>query len=147
MRPRFWKHFGLHELQADEWEAICDGCGKCCLQKLEDEDTGEVWYTHVLCQYLSPSCQCTVYPERHVKVPSCVQLTPERAQAFDWLPETCGYRRLAQGKPLPNWHPLLRGERDTMAKKGQSVWQLEPAPVSDASVSEDDWQDYIIGKG
>lgn len=147
MRARFWKHYRLDQLTQEEWEALCDGCGKCCLNKLQDDETDEIWYSSVHCQYLGSDCRCQVYDQRLAKVPGCLQMTPEAAAQYDWLPETCGYRRVALGQPLPNWHPLLTGDTTAMLRKGQNVWQLDPKPVCETTVPEDDWQDYIIGKG
>ncbi len=147
MRTKFWKYYPLDELSQEEWEALCDGCAKCCLTKFEDEETHEVWYSSIHCQYLGKDCRCQVYDQRLTKVPGCIEMTPAAAKDYDWLPESCAYRRVALGQPLPNWHPLITGSRQSMERKGQSVWQLDPAPICETQVNDEHWQDYIIGKG
>ncbi|WP_119395547.1 YcgN family cysteine cluster protein [Salinibius halmophilus] len=143
MRSEFWT-LPLSELDQQEWEALCDGCALCCLQKLEDDETNEVWYTGVVCRYLDSKCHCKVYDQRHEKVPNCVQLTQARIDEFHWLPQTCAYRLRAEDKPLPSWHPLLAGSRKKMVRKGQDVWAV--AEVTDDMVPEEDWQDWLIFK-
>jgi len=109
-------------MSATEWESLCDGCGKCCLHKLEDEDTGEIAYTNVACRLLNlHTCQCKNYDTRRAFVPDCVQLTPEAAGGLRWLPSTCAYRLLAEGKELEWWHPLVSGDPDTVHQAGVSV--------------------------
>lgn len=118
----FWQTKSLDEMTHDEWESLCDGCALCCMVKLEDEDTGEVHHTGMVCDYLDlDSCRCTDYPARHINVPDCVVLTPDRARSFSWLPKSCAYRTLAEGRPLPDWHPLVSGERDSTNTAGASV--------------------------
>ena len=140
----FWERKSLHEMTASEWESVCDGCAKCCLQKLEDEDTGDIYYTGIVCRYLDANCRCKVYQERQQKVPNCIWLQPGDLSALPWLPETCSYRTLHEGKPLPAWHPLRTGKPLSTVKKGQSVRQWPIIP--DDQVPEDDWQDHIIFK-
>lgn len=118
----FWQRLSLAEMDQAQWEALCDGCARCCLIKLEDEDSGEVVYTRVTCQLLDEArCRCTRYPERHQLVPDCVQLGPEQAADFHWLPRTCAYRILAEGGDLPAWHPLVSGDPDSVHATGISV--------------------------
>lgn len=118
----FWKRKSLEELTPDEWESLCDGCGRCCLVKLEDADTGEIVHTRVSCRLLDiGTCSCTNYAERHKHVPDCVQLTPEGARTLEWLPETCAYRLVACGEDLAWWHPLVTGNSDIVHKSGVSV--------------------------
>ncbi len=106
----------------DEWESLCDGCGRCCLHKLEDADDGEIFYTKAACDLFDiEQCQCRDYQHRTERVESCVQLSVEQAHYFHWLPPTCAYRLLAEGEPLPQWHPLISGSRDTVVKAGVSV--------------------------
>jgi len=118
----FWQRKKLTELTADEWESLCDGCGRCCLKKLQDEETGEVAYTDVACKQLDRArCRCRRYARRHELVPDCVALRPSDLSTFDWLPTTCAYRKLAEGKPLDWWHPLVSGDPDTVHRAGISV--------------------------
>lgn len=138
----FWKRKTLAQMSTQEWESLCDGCAKCCLQKLEDEDSGEVFYTRVVCQYLSDSCRCTVYQERQQKVPNCVWLTPSDVDQFFWLPSTCAYRLIAEGEDLPEWHPLRSHDSQRIHMVDASVLHLDPVP--DNEVPEEDWEDYII---
>ncbi|HCK80698.1 MAG TPA: YcgN family cysteine cluster protein [Candidatus Competibacter sp.] len=120
--PRFWESKPLAELTPVEWEALCDGCGKCCLHKLEDEDSGELFHTNVACKLLDLGTgRCTRYAERLRWVPDCVQLTPGLARHANWLPPTCAYRLRAEGRPLPAWHPLRTGQADSTRRAGMSV--------------------------
>ena len=106
-------------MTADEWESLCDGCGRCCLKKLEDETTAEIAYTDVACRLLDRDrCRCTRYSERAALVPDCIALDADNVAAFRWLPTTCAYRRLAEGKPLEWWHPLVSGEPRTVERAG-----------------------------
>ena len=120
-RP-FWQRKTLSEMSHPEWEALCDGCGQCCRHKLEDADSGTVYPTRVACQLLdTKSCQCTDYANRHASVPDCITLTVNRVNAYTWLPTTCAYRRLAEGKDLAWWHPLVSGDPETVHTAGISV--------------------------
>jgi uncharacterized cysteine cluster protein YcgN (CxxCxxCC family) len=120
-RP-FWKTKTLDELSPAEWESLCDGCGRCCLIKLEDEDTGDLVYTRVACRLLDiGTCRCASYDDRQAHVPDCVQLTLEGAYELPWLPDTCAYRLLARGEDLPWWHPLVAGEAEAVHDAGISV--------------------------
>jgi len=121
LRERFWE-LELDELTRPEWEALCDGCGRCCLHKLEDEDTGEIVETNVACKLLDTgTAQCRDYRHRKAFVPDCLRLTPRLVKQVPWLPPTCAYVRRAQGKPLPRWHHLLTGSRDAMLEAGACV--------------------------
>ncbi|MEY2699697.1 MAG: hypothetical protein RIQ52_452 [Pseudomonadota bacterium] len=114
----------LHELDKEEWEALCDGCGKCCLHKIEDEDTGEIFYTRVACRLLDiPHCRCTQYGSRHMVVPECMQLEPG-FEYFEWMPTTCAYRLRHENRPLPDWHPLVHGSPAKMHEEKHSVRHL-----------------------
>jgi uncharacterized cysteine cluster protein YcgN (CxxCxxCC family) len=118
----FWKTLSLVEMSRKQWESLCDGCAKCCLQKLEDEDTREIHFTNIVCDLLDlANCRCTHYAERSVRVPSCVTLTPVDLQDPYWLPETCAYRLLAEGQDLPPWHPLVSGSDETVISSGNSI--------------------------
>lgn len=121
MRP-FWQAKRLDEMTAAEWESLCDGCGRCCLKKLEDEASGKVAYTDVACRLLDRTrCRCTQYSKRLALVPDCVELTAAKLREIPWLPATCAYRRLAEGKPLEWWHPLVSGDPETVHSAGISV--------------------------
>ena len=118
----FWRRKTLAEMTPAEWESLCDGCGKCCLHKLEDEDTGEIAHTNVACRLLDiGTCRCSRYAERQRLVPDCVQLDPGNVGALKWMPSTCAYRLLAEGKDLPAWHPLVSGDPDSVHRAGISV--------------------------
>jgi len=122
LRERFWE-LPLEALDRAEWEALCDGCGRCCLHKLEDADTGEVTETNVACRLLDPAtARCGDYKHRKAFVPDCLRLTPKLVAEVPWLPETCAYRRRAEGRELPRWHPLLNGgSQEAMIRAGASV--------------------------
>lgn len=138
----FWQRKTLSEMTTEEWESLCDGCGKCCLHKLEDEDTGEVYYTRVACRLLdTDTCRCSDYAHRQQQVPDCLVLTADRIDSFHWLPGTCAYRRLAEGRPLPLWHPLLTGDSASVRASGHSV---AGKTLSEAEVAEEDRQDYLV---
>ncbi|MAZ03869.1 MAG: hypothetical protein CMN56_12090 [Sneathiella sp.] len=120
-RP-FWETVALEDMTSEQWESLCDGCAKCCLLKLEDEDTLELAYTDVACRLLDlGTCACTRYPERSRLVPDCVTITPDIIPKLHWMPKTCGYRLLSEGKPLPWWHPLVSGDPETVHQAGISV--------------------------
>lgn len=142
MRPRFWE-LPLAALTRAEWEALCDGCGKCCLNKLEDEDSGQVAFTRVACKLLDDeTCRCSRYENRHDYVPECVVLTPEKiARVAYWLPATCAYRLRAQGQALRDWHYLISGDRDSVHRAGIS---MRGRTVSETTITEEDWEDHII---
>lgn len=142
LRPHFWE-LPITDLSPDEWEALCDGCGKCCLNKLEDEDTGEVALTRIACRLLDcETCLCRSYPDRRRHVPECVAMTPESIpRNLYWLPRTCAYRLRHLGLPLPDWHPLLTGDRDSVHRAGVSARGFA---IPETSVADDEWEDHII---
>jgi len=143
LRPRFWEQVAMKNLNRPEWEALCDGCGKCCLNKLEDEETREVVFTRVACKLLDcDSCRCGRYEIRHQFVPDCVQLTPQNiSEIAYWMPASCAYRLIYEGKPLKDWHPLISGDSETVHRAGASVrgWN-----VPEFDVPQEDWENYII---
>ena len=143
VRPEFWSNVPLSKMTRTEWEALCDGCGKCCLNKLEDEDSGEVALTRVACKLLDDStCYCSAYSTRHQYVPECIQLTPKSIEEhMYWLPQTCAYRLVYEGKNLFHWHPLISGSAQSVHDAGVSVQGLT---VSEANTPDDDWEDHII---
>ncbi|MBF0306606.1 MAG: YcgN family cysteine cluster protein [Alphaproteobacteria bacterium] len=118
----FWERKTLRQMSPAEWESLCDGCGRCCLHKLEDEETGELWFTDVACRLLDlGSCRCSNYEHRRRQVPDCVRLSPDNVDDLSWLPSTCAYRLLSEGNPLAWWHPLVSGDPDTIHEAGISV--------------------------
>ncbi len=133
MTDTFWEK-PLGELSRAEWEALCDGCGKCCLHKIEDEETGRIYGTNVACKLLDRhSCRCTNYRGRKAFVPDCVRLTADQVSKLEWLPSTCAYRLRGEGKPLPEWHYLVSGSRETVHEAGISVrgWTVSEGEAGD----------------
>lgn len=142
LRPLFWQEYTIDELNPLEWEALCDGCGLCCLVKLEDEDTNEIVYTKVACHLLDcKTAQCKDYPNRKKHVPDCIQLTPELLRQINWLPPSCAYRRVKEGKPLPTWHYLLTGDKETVRKTRKSA---AGRCLSENNIDPDDIERYIV---
>lgn len=139
-QKQFWQIKSLDQMSSEEWESLCDGCGKCCLHKLEDEDTGAVHYTNVACRLLNTdSIRCDNYEMRKRFVPDCINLTKKKIKTISWLPDTCAYLLLSKGKPLPQWHHLVSGSYDTVHEVGASV--------KDKIVSErdaGDLQDHVV---
>jgi uncharacterized cysteine cluster protein YcgN (CxxCxxCC family) len=143
LRARFWEKLPLKNMAPREWEALCDGCGKCCLNKLEDEDTGEVVFTRVACRLLDgETCRCGQYDIRLQFVPECVHLTPQTIDKVAYfMPASCAYRLLSEGKPLYDWHPLISGTPESVHDAGISVrgWT-----VPEFEIPEEDWEDHLI---
>jgi uncharacterized protein len=131
---KFWETLSLHQLDKAQWEALCDGCGKCCLHKLEDDETGEFFPTNVACKLLDRrSAQCSDYKHRHRFVPDCIRLTPAKLETMDWLPGSCAYVLRANGQPLPDWHYLNSGDRESVHRAGRSVrgWTISEIDAGD----------------
>lgn len=137
---KFWETKTLAQMTTAEWESLCDGCGKCCLVKLEDEDTGEIAFTSVVCDLIDlDSCRCTRYSERCTLVPECIDLKQHDFAEYKWLPSTCAYRLLTDGKPLPDWHPLNSGTVESVKDAGVSISSYA---IKESQV--DDPEDHII---
>ena len=118
----FWRRKTLSQMTRAEWESLCDGCGLCCLVRFEDEDSGEVIPTRVHCKLFdADACRCSDYAARHKSVPDCIKLTPHNIDDMMWMPMSCAYRRLHEGKPLPDWHPLITGDPESTHKAGVSI--------------------------
>ncbi|MEL7544049.1 MAG: YcgN family cysteine cluster protein [Pseudomonadota bacterium] len=140
-KVRFWQQKTLGEMTSQEWEALCDGCGKCCLVKLIDDETEELQHTRVACELLDiGSCRCANYAARHRFVPDCVKLDAEAVSTIDWLPETCAYRLVAEGKDLAWWHPLVSGDPETVHEAGVSV---RAYAISESKV-DDDYEPFFL---
>jgi uncharacterized cysteine cluster protein YcgN (CxxCxxCC family) len=138
----FWQSKRLAEMTPAEWESLCDGCGRCCLKKLEDETTGKVVYTDVACRLLDRErCRCTRYAQRHALVQDCVALDADSTETMRWLPTTCAYRRLAEGKPLEWWHPLVSGDPETVHSAGVSV---RGRALPENAVGDDELETRVI---
>lgn len=138
--PQFWKEKSLEQMSPGEWESLCDGCGKCCLHKIEDEDTGDIAFTNVACRLLDTrTARCSNYAKRKNFVADCQVLTAKKVRRLVWLPSTCAYKLLAEGKDLPAWHPLVSGRLDTVHKAGVSV---KNKVVSEDSVK--DLEDFVV---
>ena len=139
----FWEIKTLDEMTDEEWESLCDGCGLCCLNKLQDEETEEIVYTRVVCPYSDlETGRCTDYANRSVNVPTCVPLTRERVAEFDWLPDSCSYRLIYHGQSLPDWHPLVTGDTDSTRKRGYGITAI-PVVVDAPDL---DYEDYLMEK-
>ncbi|MBR9727097.1 YcgN family cysteine cluster protein [Shewanella intestini] len=118
----FWKDTPLIDMTQEQWEQLCDGCGKCCLNKIIDDETEQLYYTNVACHLLNhQSCRCEKYPQRFEFVPQCTAITVDNIASLTWLPDSCSYKRLYEGRGLASWHPLITGSKDAMHKAGMSV--------------------------
>lgn len=136
----FWETKKLSEMTTEEWESLCDNCGKCCLHKLEDEDTGDIYFTSVVCNLIDlDTCRCTRYAERTQLVPECLDLKQHDFAEYNWLPATCAYRLLSDGEQLPSWHPLLSGSTDSVQDAGVAIssYAMKESEI-------DDLEDHII---
>jgi uncharacterized protein len=139
----FWKTKTLEEMSKAEWESLCDGCARCCLEKLEDEDSGRIYFTHVGCRLLdSEACACRDYSNRSKRVPDCVRLTPANVRELTWLPPSCGYKLVAEGRDLYWWHPLISGDPNTVHEAGVSV--RGRVEGSETEIAVEDLEDHIV---
>jgi uncharacterized cysteine cluster protein YcgN (CxxCxxCC family) len=144
MAEPFWKTKTLEEMTAAEWESLCDGCGKCCLSKLEDEDTSEIYFTSVGCRLFNQkTCRCKDYANRASIVSDCVQLTPENVRTIAWLPSTCAYRLVAEGRDLYPWHHLISGDKNSVHKAKVSARGRVTASEADIE-DTDDYFDHML---
>lgn len=142
MAGAWWHEKALSELSITEWEALCDGCAKCCLHKLEDEDSGEVYYTKIRCRFLNEqTCHCTDYENRSTLVPNCIDLRTADWESLGWLPSTCAYRLRANGQFLPEWHPLVSGSRDSVHSCEVSI---RGRAISDEYIHPDGFDEHIV---
>ncbi len=140
MKP-FWETKSLSEMSTPEWESLCDGCGQCCIVLIEDDDTGEIFETDVACALFdAEKRRCCNYGDRHARVSDCVRLTPDNAATLRWMPESCAYRRLANGQGLADWHPLVSGDPKSVARAGIAV---SAKLISEADVAEQDLEAFI----
>jgi uncharacterized cysteine cluster protein YcgN (CxxCxxCC family) len=138
----FWKRLTLEEMSTEQWESLCDGCARCCLNKLEDWDTGEIVWTAIACELLDDeSCRCADYPNRTTRVPDCIPLDPHAVRTLTWLPATCGYRLVAEGRDLYWWHPLVSGDPETVHEAGISV---SGRTVSEADIPVEDYEEFVV---
>jgi uncharacterized cysteine cluster protein YcgN (CxxCxxCC family) len=144
MEAAFWTQVALQDMTPQQWESLCDGCGKCCLHKLEDEETDELCFTSVACRHLNlETCRCSVYDERLKHVPDCVTLRPDNLDELVYLPSTCAYRLIYEGQELPAWHPLLSGDQNSVHAAHVSV---RGKVISEEQINEEDLDLYIIDK-
>ena len=145
LREKFWDTVPLDQMTNAEWEALCDGCGKCCLNKIENEDDGRVFLTSVACcLFDDQTCRCRSYETRHDFVPECIVMSQKTiAEHAYWMPRSCAYRRLYLGEGLPDWHPLKTGDPNSVHDAGVS---LQGQTVSEEDIHDDDWEDHIIGE-
>ncbi|MDH5444991.1 MAG: YcgN family cysteine cluster protein [Gammaproteobacteria bacterium] len=138
----FWQHKLLSEMNKEEWESLCDGCGYCCLMKLQDDESDRIYTTNVACRLLDlENCRCMDYPNRQKEVEACLVLTVDKPELFCLLPETCAYRTLYEKRTLPDWHPLLTGQRVSTSQAGVSVCDYA---VSEESIHPEQLEDHII---
>lgn len=141
IRPRFWEQWSLSEMNQAEWEALCDGCAQCCLVRLQDADTGEIYLTHVACALLDlSSCRCTDYANRTTRATMCMALTPENLPQATCLPDTCAYRCLAENRPLPEWHPLLDS-----SQTGLPPVHIGQYAITEEAIHPEQLEEHITG--
>ena len=143
-RP-FWETTTLAAMTRSQWEALCDGCARCCLHKLQDRENGRIYFTMIACRLLDrQSCRCRAYPQRTAQVPECLVLTADNVHTYDWLPATCAYRKLVVGEPLDSWHPLISGNRVSVHRAGVSIQGMA---LSEEDIHSDDWPRTICEVG
>jgi uncharacterized cysteine cluster protein YcgN (CxxCxxCC family) len=144
---RFWETATLEDMTAAQWESLCDGCGKCCMSKLIDDDTDEIHFTTVACQLFDAgTCRCTDYQNRQEKIADCVQLTPQNVRTIPWLPVTCAYRLIAEGKPLYDWHPLISGDPKSVHRASMSMKDRVTAYEQDMA-HDGEYLDHLVEGG
>ncbi|MEO1089262.1 MAG: YcgN family cysteine cluster protein [Pseudomonadota bacterium] len=142
LRHRFWESVTLAAMTSEEWEALCDGCAKCCLVKLEDADDGIVYFTDIHCHLLdSAVCRCRDYARRNERVAGCVRVRQDRPERLAWLPTSCSYRRLAEGRGLPGWHHLITGDRASVHEAGASI---RGRATDEVAVPVDEFEDHLV---
>jgi uncharacterized protein len=142
LEKEFWKTKTLEEMNREEWEALCDGCARCCLYKLQDEDTDEVYYTNVVCRLVdSQRCRCTEYANRSTLMPTCLTLNVDLVNRLNWMPKTCAYRLLAEGKELEWWHPLVSGDPESVHRAGISI---RHKVVEEKDAEMENLEDYVV---
>ena len=138
----FWEEKDLQDMDSEEWESLCDGCARCCMIKLEDVDTGELKTTSLVCDLLDvDACRCTRYSHRHQLVHDCIEFTADLAAALHWLPTSCAYRRLAEGRGLAEWHPLVSQDPESVHRAGISV---RGRVIAAGNVHPDQYEDHVI---
>jgi len=141
-QTKFWLTTALEDMNDQQWESLCDGCAQCCAHKVQDEETEEIFFSNVVCRYLDTNkCQCSVYQDRHTHVPDCIKITPENAKTLSWIPQTCAYKRLANGLPLPKWHPLETGDPQSTHNANISIINKV---INEADINMDDLEDYLV---
>lgn len=139
MQNKFWKNKSLENFTEEEWESICSHCGKCCLIKLQDDETEEIFYTNLVCKYFNhKTCKCNEYKNRRILVPECLKLDIFNIDKINWMPKTCSYRTLVETGDLPNWHPLISGK--PLTKKHN----IKDKCICQTRVEEEDWEDFIV---
>jgi len=142
MIQAFWENKQLTQMTDQEWESLCDGCARCCLLKLEDEDTSELFFTNVSCYLLDiEQCHCNDYKNRKFRVPECLQVQKMDISEYQWLPQTCAYRLLSEGKSLPEWHPLISGTKDSVKMQGITI---EGFAISEEHIHSDQLEEHVI---
>ncbi|MDX8404083.1 MAG: YcgN family cysteine cluster protein [Mariprofundaceae bacterium] len=142
MTEPFWESKPLSEMTDDEWESLCDGCGRCCLYKFQDEDSDEMFFTNVACALFdAETCKCSSYTKRFESVPECADIRKFTQQEYQWLPQRCAYRLLFEGKKLKSWHPLISGDPESVHNAGVS---MKDSVINESDADMDNLEDYIV---